>query len=150
MPTPVSLTVNYKLTKPAGVQWFAFFDPVTMERVRVFDRTNSIGCKSRLYGPALDDENVMYIQEIWESLEAHDLHMAKRINNPDFAVQLAYNKGKGIVTDKSYSLQMDDGTTVAGQLMGKTTDTLLGAGFKKPLSWTTPVVQEALAQQTNG
>ena len=46
MPTPISLTVNYTITKPKGVEWFAFVDPVTVERLREFDAKNSIGCKS--------------------------------------------------------------------------------------------------------
>jgi len=145
----MSLTVNYTITKPAGVQWFQIIDPVTVARIREFDKTNSVGCKSRLSGPALDDDNVFYVQEIWETIEAHDLHMYKRINNPDFAVQTAYNKGKGIQVEKLYTLELEDGTYVTGQAMGKTMDQLAGSGFKKPLSWLTPAVQEALAQQEN-
>ena len=75
--------------------------------------------------------------------------MYKRINNPDFAVQTAYNKGKGIQVEKLYTLELEDGTYVTGQAMGKTMDQLAGSGFKKPLSWLTPAVQEALAQQEN-
>lgn len=143
----MTLTVNYTITKPDNVRWFFEIDPATIARIQEFDRTNSVGCKSRLRGPSLDDPNVYYFQEIWESMEAHDLHMYKRINNPDFAIQSAYNKGKGITIEKTYLLQLDDGTIITGEAMGKTMDTLAGSGFKKPLSWLTPAVQEQLAQQ---
>jgi len=133
----MSLSVNYKITKPAGTIWFAFFDPVTFARVQEFERTNSVGCHSRLKGPALDDENVFYVQEIWESIEAHDLHMYKRINNPDIAVVGAYNKQKGFVTEKTYILDTPDGQVV-GSAMGPKTDMLEGAPFKKPLPWLLP------------
>jgi hypothetical protein len=134
----MSLTVNIKTTKPAGVTWFAFFDPVTQARIVEFERVNSVGCHSRLKGPALDDENVFYIQEIWESIEAHDAHTYKRVNNPDYAVFVAYNKGKGIITEKTYTLTTPDGGTIVGTAAGPKNDILAGAPFKKPLPWLLP------------
>jgi len=145
----MQLTVNYTITKPDNVKWFKDVDPPALLRISEFDNRNSIGCKSRLRGFALNDLNILYMQEIWESIEAHDLHMAKRINNPDFAVQATYNKSKGIVTTKTYMLELDDGTLIVGEAMGKTTDSLAGSSFKKPLSWLTPAVQDQLAAQAN-
>jgi len=137
----MSLTVSSKTTKPSNVLWFANFDPVIFARIQEFER-NSIGCHSRLRGPALDDENVFYVQEIWESLEAHDAHMYKRINNPDYAVFIAYNKGKAIVTEKTFILTGPDGQEIIGTAAGPRTDVLAGAPFKKPLPWQLPQNQD--------
>lgn len=134
----MSLTVNYKTTKPAGTLWFAFFDPVTFARIQEWERVNSVGCHSRLKGPALDDENVFYLQEIWESIEAHDAHMYKRVNNPDIAMVTAYNKQKGFTVEKTYILDTPDGGTVVGTAAGPKNDMLAGAPFKKPLPWLLP------------
>jgi quinol monooxygenase YgiN len=134
----MALTVNTKTIKPAGVIWFAFFDPVTFARITEFERTSSVGCHSRLRGPALDDENVFYTQEIWESIEAHDAHVYKRVNNADYAVFNAYNKGKGIKLEKTFILDTPDGGTIIGTPAGPKNDLLAGAPFKKPLPWLLP------------
>ena len=135
-----TLTVNNKTTKPAGVQWFAFFDPVTFSRIQEFELKNSVGCHSRLRGPALDDENIFYVNEIWESMEAHDAHLIRRINNPDIAVFVAYNKAKGIKTSKTFTLVQDDGSTMVGSF--ENSEGLKGAPFKKPLPWLLPQNQD--------
>lgn len=134
----MSLTVNYVTTKPAGTIWFAFFDPVIFRRIGDWETANSIGCHSRLKGPALDDENVFYVTEVWESIEAHDAHMIKRVNNPDIAVLGAYNKAKGLVTAKTYILEDADGNKMIGEPAGPNTDATAGAPFKKPLPWLLP------------
>jgi len=90
-----SYIVTKKITKPAGVEWFIDYDPVTW--VKIDEWNQIIDGLTNSYVETINENEVVFTL-VWSDQSKYEAYLVDRLQIPEWVARDTYNTENNIVT----------------------------------------------------